>query len=103
MNRRNVLKAAGFATAAVALLFAVALPTVAKACAFCDTYRVVNVANWDMLNIRSGPSTKYKVVGVMPPDAEGVTIIGECDGKWCPVAYRDRSGWVNTNFLQPVN
>ena len=103
MNRRNLIQAAGFATAAVALLFAAAMPTPAKACAFCDTYRVIHVDYWDVLNMRAGPSTRYRIIGAMPPDAEGVTIIGECQGRWCPVAYRDRSGWVNMNYLQRVN
>jgi uncharacterized protein YraI len=62
------------------------------------TYRVVNVAHDDVLNIRSGPSAGYEIVGSIPPRGRGVRIIGSCRG-WCPVQYNGMSGWVNAAFL----
>ena len=58
------------------------------------TYRVVYVAHDDMLNIRSGPSVGYPIVGRIPPGGRGVRVVGHCQG-WCPVSYNGASGWVN--------
>ncbi|MGI9412333.1 MAG: SH3 domain-containing protein [Hyphomicrobiales bacterium] len=103
MNRTSFARRAGLAVGAIALLAAVTLPTVASACAFCGTYRVVGVEVWDVLNIRSGPSVRFQVVGAMPPDAVGVVITGPCEGNWCRISYFAKSGWVNTNYLAVVN
>ncbi len=62
------------------------------------TYRVVNVAHDDVLNIRSGPSAGYGIVGSIPPRGRGVRIVGSCRG-WCPIQYNGLSGWVNAAFL----
>jgi SH3-like domain-containing protein len=62
------------------------------------SYRVVYVAPDDVLNIRSGPSVGYPVVGMIPPRGRGVRIVGECD-EWCPVRYNGASGWVNGRYL----
>lgn len=62
------------------------------------TYRVVRVAPDDMLNIRSGPSAGYPIVGRIPPQGRGVRITAGCD-EWCPVRYNGTSGWVNGSYL----
>ncbi len=63
----------------IALILTVFLPSSATwACADGpDYFRVVGVSSWDTLNIRSGPGTKYKIVGEMPPNARGVRNLGE--------------------------
>ncbi len=69
------------------------------------TYRVVKVAQDDVLNIRSGVGTQYPIVGSIPPDSGGVLITGEQvkHGRsvWVPVKYRDIEGWVNRGYLEP--
>jgi uncharacterized protein YgiM (DUF1202 family) len=62
------------------------------------TYRVVYVARGDVLNLRSGPSAAYSVVGAIPPGARGVRLVGHCQA-WCPVSYNGTLGWVNPAYL----
>jgi uncharacterized protein YraI len=64
------------------------------------TYRVVLVADDDVLNIRKGPSASYPIVGTIPPDGRGVRRAGSCRG-WCRVSYDGVSGWVNGAYLAP--
>src|SRR5262245_55574161 len=64
------------------------------------TYRVVYVAPGDVLNLRSGPSVAYPVVGAIPPGARGVHLLGHCQ-VWCPVSYNGALGWVNPAYLAP--
>jgi uncharacterized protein YraI len=64
------------------------------------TYRVVAVARGDVLNLRSGPSAAYPVVGAIPPGGRGVRLVGHCQ-PWCPVSYNGASGWVNPAYLAP--
>jgi uncharacterized protein YraI len=64
------------------------------------TYRVVDVANDDVLNIRAGPAAGFAIVGVIPPGGRGVRLVGHCQG-WCPVSYNGASGWVNGRYLVP--
>jgi uncharacterized protein YgiM (DUF1202 family) len=62
-------------------------------------FMVVNVAQDDVLNVRSGPSADFAVVGELPPGSRGVTITGSCRSSWCPVVHLSASGWVNTAYL----
>ena len=64
------------------------------------TYRVVYVAPGDVLNLRSGPSVAYPVVGAIPPGGRGVRLVGHCQA-WCPVLYNGALGWVNPAYLAP--
>ena len=58
-----------------------------------DTYRVRNVANWDVLNIRSGPGVSNRIVGTIPPHGSGVHCLGPCSGNWCRISWRGVIGW----------
>ncbi len=61
---------------------------------------VVGVPSWDVLWIRSGPSTRFGKVGAIPSDACGVRVFwGRCRGSWCRVRYRGVSGWAFTRYL----
>ncbi|MGI9522480.1 MAG: hypothetical protein ACR2PG_12605, partial [Hyphomicrobiaceae bacterium] len=51
-----------------------------------DIWRVRNVASWDRLNIRSGPSHRRTKVGSIPPDGRGVHCLGPCRGNWCRIS-----------------
>ncbi len=66
-----------------------------------QTFRVARVANDDVLNIRSGPSADYSIIGTIPPNGRGVRIVGACAGQWCGVAYGGTRGWANGYFLIP--
>jgi hypothetical protein len=60
---------------------------------------VVNVAHDDVLNVRSGPSAEFDVVGELQPGSRGVTITGDCQARWCPVEHQSARGWVNSTYL----
>lgn len=64
-----------------------------------DTYRVRNVANWDMLNMRARPTARAPIVGRIPPHGSGVHCLGPCAGGWCRVSWRGIVGWTNMRFL----
>lgn len=65
---------------------------------------VRGVAPDDVLNVRTGPGSRYEVIGTIPPDATGVT--GAAGGRrqvgqaiWREVTYAGVRGWVNDRFL----
>ncbi len=60
---------------------------------------VVRVGKWDTLRIRSGPGVGHDEIGDIPPGACRVEHIGACRGDWCRIAWRGRTGWVNTYYL----
>ncbi len=61
---------------------------------------VSGVASWDVLNMRSGPSARYRIVGAIPANACGVRIYwSRCSGNWCKVRYAGRRGWVNMRYI----
>ncbi|WP_454289280.1 SH3 domain-containing protein [Rhizobium arsenicireducens] len=76
---------------ALAALFAAALPGLAAAA---TAYATANV------NMRSGPSTQYPPVLVIPVGSR-VNIQG-CmqSANWCDVAYAGYRGWVSGSYLQ---
>lgn len=65
------------------------------------TFRVVNVRSDDVLNIRSGPSADFDIVGGLLPGSRGIAITSACRAVWCPVQHRATSGWVNVAYLAP--
>lgn len=64
-------------------------------------FKVANVRDDDVLNIRSGPSADFDVVGELLPDTRGITVTSACRAKWCPVQHHATSGWVNSIYLVP--
>lgn len=63
------------------------------------TFKVVNVRNDDVLNVRNGPSADSDVVGMLPPGSRGIAITSRCQSRWCPVQLGTAAGWVNSSFL----
>jgi len=62
---------------------------------------VVDVASWDVLWIRSGPSTRYQKVGSIPYNGCGVRVVwNDCSGNWYRVSYRGVWGWAHTRYLR---
>jgi hypothetical protein len=64
-------------------------------------FKVANVRSDDVLNVRSGPSADFDVVGALPPGSGGIAITSPCRLRWCPVQHRSTSGWVNSAYLAP--
>jgi hypothetical protein len=62
-------------------------------------FMVVNVAPGDVLNVRTGPSVDFEVIGGLPPGSRGVTVTGACQSRWCPVEHPSARGWVNSTYL----
>jgi hypothetical protein len=63
------------------------------------SFRVTGVAMNDALIIRSGPSEYHPSVGAIPPNGNGVQIVGACHDLWCPVRHHRSAGWVNRYYL----
>ncbi len=85
----------------VAVAFLMSYGT-ASACACCGTYQVVNVANWDVLNIRSGPSARHSIIGTFAPYTGCIVLTGQRYGNWVRVSGNGQVGWVNGRYLRYV-
>jgi hypothetical protein len=64
-------------------------------------FKVANVRRDDVLNVRSGPSADFEIVGALPPGSRGIAITSGCRSQWCPVRHHAASGWVNGAYLAP--
>lgn len=63
-------------------------------------YARVSGIRWnDTLAVRSGPSTRYRRIGDLPPDATGVEIL-ECSRRWCRIRYGNLVGWSYNKYLR---
>ena len=64
-------------------------------------FRVVGVAAWDKLNVRAQPSSSGRLRGALAPETTCVVRTGACRRGWCPIRFRNVSGWVNARYLKP--
>jgi hypothetical protein len=63
-------------------------------------YARVSGIRWnDTLAVRTGPSSRYRRIGDLPPDATGVEIL-ECTRRWCRVQYGNLVGWSYAKYLR---
>jgi hypothetical protein len=62
-------------------------------------FKVAKVRSDDVLNVRSGPSADFDVVGALPPGSRGIAITSACRSQWCPVRHPTIRGWVNSAYL----
>ena len=62
------------------------------------TVKYATTAN---LNMRSGASTKHKVLTVIPKGKQ-VTLISK-HGTWYKISYASKTGYVSSQFLKQVN
>src|SRR6185369_8650579 len=63
-------------------------------------YDVWGVESSDTLNVRSEPNANANVLGELPPDATGVSMLGEkAVGSWRKVECGKLRGWVNGRYL----
>lgn len=79
-------------------LFASTAPSFACAC--CGTWKVVNVAQNDVLNIRSGPAAYFSKVGAIPSGSACVIKTSKCKRNWCKISYAGSKGWVSNRYLR---
>lgn len=83
-----------------AFMMTTALPASQSwACACCGSYKVVRVANWDVLNVRSGPGTGFKVIQKLLPGEGCIIKTGERSGNWVRIQTGNGYGWVNRKYL----
>ena len=99
------------AVATITGLMSLAAPA-AKAADNNACLRVVNVAPWDVLNVRARPSASARIVNVIHPDDETVLKLrAPCSPswkpwgeRWCKVTeYYDATsvtGWVKARFVR---
>lgn len=64
-----------------------------------ETYRVYGIVSSDVLWIRTGPSSKNRKIGSIPPYGKGVEKLGPCKGSWCKVSYHGMTGWSSMKYL----
>lgn len=93
-----------------AALFAVAGVSAGEAPEPGWTYRVVDVAGDDQLNVREQPGVGAPVVATLAPDASRIVVSGlrmrVGAGVWWEIhhgATPRSTGWVNARFLAPVD
>lgn len=68
----------------------------------CDaTFRVVGIAQNDVLNIREYPTTSSRILEMIPPDGHGIEYLCRRSGSWLFVQYGRAQGWASGNFLLP--
>ncbi len=89
-----------FITTGVSLFVLIASAAPSFACACCGTWQVTKVASDDVLNIRSGPGVKNKIVGVIPSGSACVIKTGKCYKNWCRISYAGQKGWVSNRYLR---
>ena len=79
------------------------LPALAAAQGFPALYDVTRVASNDTLNIRSGPGTRYPIIGELAHDATRIEVIRRDPATgWGLVNTAERSGWLSLSFMRPT-
>ncbi|HPQ97673.1 MAG: SH3 domain-containing protein [Thiothrix sp.] len=70
-------------------------------------HQVINVAQNDVLNMRSGPGTGYPVVASIPHNGRTLITTGKASSQgrndWVEVVWAGSTGWVNERYLTPLN
>ena len=98
----------------LAVLVALSATTLSTAQAASDSgcYTVANVGRGDALNLRSGPSTRNRVVDRLVPGRHGVlSRTGRCvprrlprRSRWCPLTHFSgngtTTGWAKARYLR---
>jgi len=88
------------ASAALAMAILIPAASVAHACACCGTYVVVNVADWDTLNVRAGPGTHFRVETELIPGTCGIELTGRRQGDWIEIQSGGIIGWVHGHYIK---
>lgn len=91
-----------FIAAMIAISALFSTTTQSLACACCGTWKVVNVAENDVLNIRSGPGVRFRKIGAIPSGSGCVIKIRQCKRNWCRINYISQKGWVSSRYLRYI-
>lgn len=87
-------------------------PKMAAATSGPGCLRVVNVAEWDVLNMRARPSAQSRIVDRLTPGAHGIiSLDAPCfplsrswGSRWCPVTHYSGnaiiSGFVKARYIR---
>lgn len=69
-------------------------------------YQVINVKNWDTLNLRADPGVKSEIVGRIPAVEHSILLLGKKvtvgNTVWVKINWKGKQGWVSQHFLKPV-
>lgn len=95
---------AGLIVASAAAMFVV--PASASGYSIETVGRVINVEDWDQLNVRQWPAYYSEKIGELQPN--NTVWIERCievpySSDWCKVENGEVYGWVNSQYLEPIN
>lgn len=97
MNIQRYLKS-------IILASTLSLGCVAMQTAVSADYKIVNVANWDSLNVRNGAGTGYDIVSEIPANSGSIKSTGDTKdvggSTWVKITWNGQSGWVNNRYLE---
>ena len=65
-----------------------------------ETHTIKEV-NTDSLNVRTGPSTRYQIIGKLNTGAK-VEVISESNG-WSKIRYNNKTAYVSSGYLKAVS
>ena len=63
------------------------------------TLRIIGVAANDVLNLREAPTASSRIVGIVPPGARAIAVLGAPRGAWIFVRWGDAQGWAARDLL----
>lgn len=73
---------------------------ISKTKATADGLKELEVYNCDFLNVRQGYSTKYKILGQIPPDR--VVEVHSTKNNWARIVYNGGYGWCSLSYLRGI-
>lgn len=78
--------------------------TMANEPEFARFYQLTGIASGDVLNVRSGPSTRNRVIGKLTHDAGTLEILErDPEHQWGRIVWEGGMGWVFLEFVSPVS
>lgn len=87
----------------ISFLILIAGTQASVACACCGTWRVSGLSPGDVLNVRTGPSVRYRKVGSLLNGSGCIVKTGKCIRRWCPIYDNlETRGWVHTRYLSLI-
>ncbi len=98
-NDRSTTKAFAPLLLAALAIFIILKPTPVNACACCGTFKVINVEQGDVLNVRKGPGTGYPIITGIAPGDGCIIKTGKKRGRWVSITHGDIKGWVHSRYL----
>ncbi len=64
-------------------------------------FKVVGVADNDVLNVRGQPNSSAPIVGELAPNSRPIEVLASQNG-WAQVSTGEGTGWVSTHFLEEI-